>query len=86
MSRNCLWDRNWGRAGQLYWPIFFLSPVTVPEVFAKVHSPQFPSFSKMGNLDTRRLRAGQTQKKYRKALRESIYEENLTRLEWIAYK
>ena len=29
-----------------YWPIFLLSPVTVPEVPAKVNSPQFPfSFS-----------------------------------------
>ena len=25
-----------------YWPIFFLSPVTVPEVFAKGNSAQFP--------------------------------------------
>ena len=25
-----------------YWPIFPLSPVTVPEVFAKVNSTQFP--------------------------------------------
>ena len=26
-----------------HWPIFFLSLVTVPEVFAKVKSVQFPS-------------------------------------------
>ena len=26
-----------------YWPIFSLSPVTVPEVFANVNSAQFPS-------------------------------------------
>ena len=26
-----------------YWPIFFLSLVTVAEVFAKVNSAQFPS-------------------------------------------
>ena len=33
-----------GNAPVSYWPIFFLlSLVTVPEVFAKVNSPQFPS-------------------------------------------
>ena len=26
-----------------YWPIFFLFPVTLPEVFAKVNSSQIPS-------------------------------------------
>ena len=26
-----------------YWPMFFLSLVTVPKVFAKVNSTQFPS-------------------------------------------
>ena len=26
-----------------HWPIFSLSPVKVPEVFARVHSAQFPS-------------------------------------------
>ena len=26
-----------------YWPMFFLPLVTVPEVFAKVNSSQFPS-------------------------------------------
>ena len=26
-----------------YWPVFSLSPVTVPEAFAKVNSAQFPS-------------------------------------------
>ena len=32
-----------------YWPIFFLSPVTVPQVFAKVNSAQFPLVSKVAN-------------------------------------
>ena len=41
-----------GDAPVSYWSIFSLSLVTVPEVFAKVNSPQFPSFSKMGNLET----------------------------------
>ena len=38
-SRNCLWDRYWRHAGQLlanYWPIFFLSLLTVPKVFANL--------------------------------------------------
>ena len=35
-----------------YWPFFSLCLVTVPEVFAKVNSPQFPSFSQMRNLET----------------------------------
>ena len=30
-----------------YWPIFSLSLVTVPEVFAKANSPQFPLLSKV---------------------------------------
>ena len=39
--RKDFWDRYQGRAGQ---PLvnFFPSPVTVPEVFAKVNSTQFP--------------------------------------------
>ena len=32
-----------------YWPIFFLSRVTIPEVFAKVNSAQFPLVSKVAN-------------------------------------
>ena len=32
-----------------YWPIFFLSLVTIPEVFAKVNSAQFPLVSKVAN-------------------------------------
>ena len=32
-----------------YWPIFFLSLVTIPEVFAKVNSAQFPLISKVAN-------------------------------------
>ena len=38
---RCLWDRYWGRAGQLLanFPPLFL--ITVPEVFAKVNSAQF---------------------------------------------
>ena len=33
------WDSIWGRAGQ---PLGSFFPVTVPEVFAKVNSSQFP--------------------------------------------
>ena len=33
-----------GDAPVSYWTIFPLSPITVPEVFAKVNSAQFPSF------------------------------------------
>ena len=41
---NCFWDGYWGGAGQLSVNLIFsLSPVTVPEVFAKVNSVQFPS-------------------------------------------
>ena len=40
MSRNCFWDRTWGRAGQLLANFFPLSLVTIPEVFAKVNSTQ----------------------------------------------
>ena len=32
-----------------YWPIFFLSLVTVPNVFPKVNSAQFPLVSKVAN-------------------------------------
>ena len=32
-----------------YWPIFFLSLVTVPKVFRKVNSAQFPLVSKVAN-------------------------------------
>ena len=35
MSRNCFWDGYWD-APVSYWPIFSMSRVTVPEVFAKV--------------------------------------------------
>ena len=41
-SRNCFWDWHWGRADQLL-ANFSLSPITVPGVFAKVNSAQFPS-------------------------------------------
>ena len=40
----CFWDLYSGRAGQLL-VIFFLSPVIVPEVFAKVATPTILSFS-----------------------------------------
>ena len=42
-SRNCFWDRCWGSAVQLLANFFSLCLVTVPEVFAKVNSTQFPS-------------------------------------------
>ena len=32
-----------------YWPIFSLSLITVPEVFAKVNSAQFPLVCKVAN-------------------------------------
>ena len=35
------WDGYWGRAIQPLVNLFALSPLTVPEVFAKVNSPQF---------------------------------------------
>ena len=41
-SRSCFWDRWWGLAGQLL-AIFPLSPVTFPDVFAKVRSILSPS-------------------------------------------
>ena len=33
---------HYGRCASAVWPIFSLSPVTVPEAFAKVNSTQFP--------------------------------------------
>ena len=33
-----------------YWPIFSLSLVAIPEVFAKVNSTQFPLVSKVVNV------------------------------------
>ena len=44
-STKDLWDRNWGRAGQLLANFVPLSLVTVPEIFAKLNSSQFPSRS-----------------------------------------
>ena len=41
-SRNCFWHRYWGRASQLL-ANFFLSLVTVPEVFMKVKWARFSS-------------------------------------------
>ena len=38
-----------GDAPVSYWPIFLPSLVTVPEVFAKVNSTQFPLVSKLAN-------------------------------------
>ena len=38
-----------GDAPFCYWPIFSLSPVTVPEVFSKVYSAQFFSGFKVAN-------------------------------------
>ena len=35
-----------------YWPIFFLSLVTIPEVFAKVNSTQSPSLFYSGAYTT----------------------------------
>ena len=40
--RKGFWDRYWGRTGQLLANSFSLSPVTIPKVFAKANSPQFP--------------------------------------------
>ena len=42
MSHSCLWDCYWNVLVS-YWPIFSLSLVTVPEVFA---CPSFLLFSK----------------------------------------
>ena len=39
----CFWDRYWGRVGQLWGICASLALVTVPDVFAKVNSPQLPS-------------------------------------------
>ena len=41
-SAKDLWNRYWGRTGQLLANFVPLSPVTVPEVFTKVNSFQFP--------------------------------------------
>ena len=65
-----------GDAPVSYGSIFSLSLVTVPEVFAKVNSPQFPSFSKTGNLETSARRPNTEE------IQESIkreYEEKLRR-------
>ena len=43
------WDGYWGRVIQLLVHWFDLSPLTVPEVFAKVNSPQFFLISKVAN-------------------------------------
>ena len=48
-SRSWFWDRYWWHAGQLL-AKFSLSLVTVPEVFAKVISSQFPSYFWSGEL------------------------------------
>ena len=42
-SAKDLWDRYWWRAGQLLASFVPLSLVTVPEIFAKLNSSQFPS-------------------------------------------
>ena len=39
-----------GDAAVSYWPIFFLSRVTVPEVFSWVNSAQFLLVSKVANV------------------------------------
>ena len=39
--RKDFWDGYWGRAIQLLVNLFALSPLTLPEVFAKVNSSQF---------------------------------------------
>ena len=41
-TRNCFWDCFWERAGQPLANFFFPSLVTVPEVFSKIDSTQFP--------------------------------------------
>ena len=43
MSRAIVSGIGIGDALISYWPIFCLSPITIPEVFAKVNSAQFPS-------------------------------------------
>ena len=48
-SRNWFWDRYWWHARQLL-AKSSLSLVTVPEVFAKVISSQFPSYFWSGEL------------------------------------
>ena len=44
--------RDTGDAPVCYWPIFPLSPVTVPEVFAKVNLAQFPSSFQSGKFNS----------------------------------
>ena len=45
-SRNCFWYHYWGRARRSdISQLFSLSLITIPEVFAKVHSSQFPLVS-----------------------------------------
>ena len=39
--RADFWDRSWGPPSQLLAQFFFLSPVAVPEVFAKVNSAHY---------------------------------------------
>ena len=41
LLRDCFWDCYLGGASQLLANFFSLSPVTAPEVFAKVNSFQF---------------------------------------------
>lgn len=69
VSGSCFWDHHWGRAaiGQC----FYLSPVTVPEVFANFTWPRFPLISKVANnimfacaLDHKVLRAGIKNKRF----------------------
>ena len=43
-----------GDASVSYWPIFSQSLETVPEVFAKVHSSQFPSRGFVSRVQTSR--------------------------------
>ena len=38
-----VWERYWGRAGQLWANLFSFASVTIPEVFAKVCSAQSTS-------------------------------------------
>ena len=43
-----------GDAPVSYWPIFSLSLIIVPDAFAKVNSPQFPSLFLIGEYRVRR--------------------------------
>ena len=49
-SRNCFWNRYWGRAVS-YWPILSLPRLTVPEVLEEVTRPRFPLVSTVANLN-----------------------------------